>query len=58
MAKKIKVILLEDVQGYGRAGDIVEASEGYARNFLFPQAKAALATSQAEEQAEELDAVA
>ncbi len=40
------VLLLEDVQNLGRAGDIVETSEGYARNFLFPQGKAALATKQ------------
>lgn len=40
----MQVLLLEDVKNLGRAGDIVETSEGYARNFLFPQGKAALAT--------------
>ena len=53
MSKNIKIILLEDLAGYGRAGDITEASEGYARNFLFPQGKAALATSQIETKAAE-----
>jgi len=31
----MKVILNKDVKGTGRAGDVVEVSEGYARNFLF-----------------------
>lgn len=33
----MKVILLEDVKSHGVKGDVVEVSEGYARNFLFPQ---------------------
>lgn len=44
MGKNIRVILLETLHSLGQAGDIVVVSEGYARNFLFPQAKAALAT--------------
>lgn len=43
MAKKIRVILLEDVPTIGRAGDIVPVAEGYARNFLFNEGKAAIA---------------
>lgn len=43
MAKKVRVILLEDVETVGRAGDIVAVAEGYARNFLFNEGKAALA---------------
>lgn len=52
----MQVLLLEDVKGLGRAGDIVETSEGYARNFLFPQAKAALATKQVKSAKESKDA--
>ncbi|MBT4856828.1 50S ribosomal protein L9 [Candidatus Uhrbacteria bacterium] len=33
----MKVILLEDVKSQGKEGDVVEVSEGYARNFLYPQ---------------------
>jgi large subunit ribosomal protein L9 len=50
MSKKVTIILLEDLSGYGKAGDIIDVSEGYARNFLFPQSKAALATTQVKEQ--------
>lgn len=47
MAKKIRVILLEDVPTIGRAGDIVSVAEGYARNFLFNEGKAAIADAAA-----------
>lgn len=33
----MKVILTEDVKGKGKTGDIVNVSDGYARNFLFPK---------------------
>lgn len=33
----MKVILLSDVKNLGKAGDVVNASDGYARNFLFKQ---------------------
>lgn len=42
----MKVILIEDVKGKGKAGDIVNVSDGYARNFLFPKKIAKEATSQ------------
>ncbi|MCD5414110.1 MAG: 50S ribosomal protein L9 [Clostridiales bacterium] len=40
----MKVILIEDVKGLGKKGDLVNASDGYARNFLFPRKKAKEAT--------------
>lgn len=41
----MQVILLEDVKAHGHKGDVVEVSEGYARNFLFPAHLAIEATS-------------
>lgn len=46
MSNKIKVILLEDIPALGRTGEIVPVAEGYARNLLFPEGRAALATEQ------------
>ncbi|MBP3391009.1 MAG: 50S ribosomal protein L9 [Clostridia bacterium] len=33
----MKVILLQDVKGQGKKGQLVNVSDGYARNFLFPK---------------------
>jgi len=33
----MKVILLQDVKGSGKKGDVINASDGYARNFLLPK---------------------
>ena len=42
----MKVILLEDVKGSGKKGDVINSSDGYARNFLFPK-KLAIEANQA-----------
>ena len=33
----MKVILLENIKGVGKKDEIINASDGYARNFLFPK---------------------
>ena len=43
----MKVLLLQDVKGQGKKDQIVEVSDGYARNFLFPQKKAVPADAKA-----------
>jgi large subunit ribosomal protein L9 len=40
----MKVILNQDIKGTGNKGDIINVSDGYARNFLFPRALAVEAT--------------
>ncbi len=46
MSKELQVLLLEQIRGVGEVGQVVTVSEGYARNFLFPGGKAALATGE------------
>ena len=43
----MKVILQQDVKGQGKKGQMVEVSEGYARNFLLPRKLAVAATADA-----------
>jgi len=43
----MKVILKQDVKGSGKAGQLVNVSDGYARNFLFPKGMAVEASAQA-----------
>ena len=40
----MKVILLEDVKSVGKKGELVNAGDGYAKNFLFPKKLAVEAT--------------
>lgn len=49
----MKVILSKDVKDLGKAGSLVDVSEGYARNFLFPRQMASEATPAALKQWEE-----
>lgn len=37
MAKRVQLVLNQDVVKLGRMGDLVEVAPGYARNFLMPQ---------------------
>lgn len=43
----MKVILTQDVKGLGKKGEMVNAADGYARNFLFPRGLASEANAQA-----------
>ena len=43
----MKVVLLADVKGSGKKGELVNVSDGYARNFLFPKKLAKEANAQA-----------
>ena len=33
----MKIVLLQDIKGTGKKGDLVEMSDGYARNFILPR---------------------
>ena len=43
----MKVILLQDVKGKGKKGQMLEVSDGYARNFMLPRKLAVEATADA-----------
>ena len=54
----MKVILQKDVKDVGRVGELVNVSEGFARNFLFPRKLAAEATEKRVKEYEHLKRVA
>jgi large subunit ribosomal protein L9 len=50
----MKLLLTADVETLGRKGEVVDVTDGYARNFLLPRKKAVKATEGAIRTAEEL----
>ncbi|MNK93295.1 50S ribosomal protein L9 [compost metagenome] len=54
----MKVILQKDVKDVGRVGELVNVSEGFARNFLFPRKLAAEATEKRVKEYDHLKRVA
>ncbi len=52
----MKVILSDDVRNVGRRGDVKEVNDGYARNFLFPNKLAEMATAGALKKVEAMKA--
>lgn len=49
----MQIILIQDVPGLGRAGEIKSAADGYARNYLIPRGLAVRATSKSKQIMEE-----
>lgn len=54
MPKYMQVILKEDVEKLGDAGEVVDVKPGYGRNYLIPQGKATIATPGALKQLEQM----
>ncbi|QIA28101.1 50S ribosomal protein L9 [Thermaerobacter sp. PB12/4term] len=52
----MKVVLLQDVKGLGRKGDIKDVADGYARNFLLPKGLAREATREVLNQIQQQEA--
>ncbi len=44
MAKRVKLVLTQDISKLGKSGDLVEVAPGYARNYLVPRKLATQAT--------------
>jgi large subunit ribosomal protein L9 len=44
MAKRVQVVLNQNVSKLGKSGDLVEVAPGYARNYLLPKGMVAIAT--------------
>ncbi len=42
----MKVVLLQNIKGFGKIGEVKNVSDGYARNFLFPKKMAVMATDE------------
>ena len=53
---QIEVMLMDNVKKLGKAGEIVKVAPGYARNFLFPNGIAAVATEAAKRRLKKLEA--
>lgn len=49
----MKLVLIDEVENLGSAGDVVTVKDGYGRNFLIPQGKAIVATKGAVKSIEE-----
>ena len=54
----MKVVLIEDVKGTGKAGETKDVADGFARNFLIPRKLAQPATRGAQEQVDRQKATA
>lgn len=52
----MKVILTQDVKAQGKKGDIIEVSDGYARNFLLPKKLCVIADAKAVNEAKNKEA--
>lgn len=52
---QIEVMLMDNVKKLGKAGEIVKVAPGYARNFLFPNGIAAVATEAAKRRLKKLE---
>lgn len=48
----MRVVLRTDVEGVGKKGDLLEVSDGFARNYLVPKGRAILATPGVQAQAD------